>query len=168
MTHESDSTDPAQTDSITQPIRADWREHDSPCTAIVEVVAEATGREPTDLPPLYESIETDALDALVSTSTDASTRVTFDYAGVEVTVRSNGEFEVRTDGAEAHGPSATPRTDSELNAHLEQLLGAAARNGVAVPGGWTIRNGPDQPDFEVLITRLSKPEEDSGDASDSG
>lgn len=168
MAHDSDSTDPTATESITQPIRADWREHDSPCTAIVEVVAAATGREPTDLPPLYESIETDALDALVSASTDESTRVTFDYAGVEVTVRSHGEFEVRTDGAEAHRFNATPRTDSELNAQLEQLLGAASRNGVAVTGGWTIRNGPDQSDFEVLITRLTKPEEDSRDAYDSG
>lgn len=128
------------------------------------MVAAATGHEPTELPPLYESIDADALEALISgqaVSTDGSARVTFAYAGVEVTVRSSGEIEVRTDSVEQHRFNATPRTDSELNTLLQRLLNAASRNGISIEGGWAVRNGPELPDLDIHITRVTKPDEDT-------
>jgi len=170
MAYDSDSTDPAapETGPITQPIRADWREYDSPCTAIVETVAAATGRKPTDLPPLADYIDTDGLNALVSgqsAGTDESARVTFAYADLEVTVGSDGETEIRTDDPEQHQFSPTPRTDSEMNKQLQRLLIAASRNDISIRGGWEVRNGPELPDWDVHITRIAKPEDDSQDHS---
>lgn len=71
----------------------------NPSTIIVESVAEATGREPTAIEPLYESIDPDALDALLRTkepsgNTDTVT-VSFVFADRHVTVHGTGEIIVR-------------------------------------------------------------------------
>lgn len=55
-----------------------------PSEAVVLATAEQTGRSPLELPPLYETIDPDALDAAVQRS--ESCRVTFEYADCEVTV----------------------------------------------------------------------------------
>jgi hypothetical protein len=52
---------------------------------IVSQVAEIAGRTPGDLPPLYEAIDPDALEALVDSAPD-STVVSFTYHGCAVTV----------------------------------------------------------------------------------
>ncbi|WP_336133580.1 hypothetical protein [Natronomonas amylolytica] len=54
-----------------------------------------------------------------------------------------------------------PTTDAELNAELETILHRANENGIDVRGGWECRNGPESPDWDVLITEVEKP-----DASD--
>lgn len=163
MAHQTDPTDPAETDaeSITQPIRTDWRGYDSLSTAIVEVVAATTDREPTALPPLYESIDTDALDAIAdgwTANTDGRQHVSFAFAGVKVTVESDGGIEVRPDAAEPHRLDGAPRTESELSSSLQRLLNAASRNGISVEGGWAVRNAPELPDWDIHITRVEKPE----------
>ena len=64
----------------------------SPSTAVAELVAEATDSDPAAIGPLYDAIDSDALDALVrhrGGSTDCV--VTFPYDGVEVTVSGDGE-----------------------------------------------------------------------------
>lgn len=70
----------------------------SPSTAVVESVAEAVDRETTDLDSLYDSLDPDALDALVGadrTPRDrADTTVSFTFAGRRVTVHSSGEVVV--------------------------------------------------------------------------
>lgn len=53
-------------------------------TAVVRALAEATGREPLAIPPLYESLDLAALDALVSGNGDV--HVEFEHAGCAVTV----------------------------------------------------------------------------------
>lgn len=163
MAHQSDSTDSAVTDNepITQPILADWRDYDSLSTAIVEAVAAATDREPTDLPPLYESIDTDALDAIAAgwtANTDRRDYVSFAFAGVDVAVESDGGIEVRPDGAEPHRRGGAPRTESELSSSLQRLLNAASRNGISIEGGWAVQNGPELPDWDIHITRVERPE----------
>lgn len=55
-----------------------------PSEAVVLATAEQTDRNPLELPPLYESIDPDALDKAVQRSD--SCRVTFEYADCEVTV----------------------------------------------------------------------------------
>lgn len=68
-------------------------------TAVVETLAVALDREPTAVEPLLESVDTDALDALVRSNATGSTgrgpSVTFAHAGHVVTVRANGTVVVR-------------------------------------------------------------------------
>ncbi|WP_436936149.1 HalOD1 output domain-containing protein [Halovenus marina] len=54
---------------------------------VVHSVADTTTTEVSDLPPLYDAIDPDALDAFVAGMTDGS--VSFTYAGCEVTVDSD-------------------------------------------------------------------------------
>lgn len=60
---------------------------------VVYAVADATGYEPTALPPLGDFIDTDALDTIVGSTAadgDRSPTVRFEYAGHEVVVRDGG------------------------------------------------------------------------------
>lgn len=64
-----------------------------PSRAVVRAVADAADAEPIELPPLYEAVDTDALDAVFRGRPGG--RVTFDYAGHTVTVRHNAEVTVQ-------------------------------------------------------------------------
>lgn len=67
-------------------------------TVVVEAVAESMGVSPLELdPPLHRVVDPDALDDLFRSdgTTTASPRVSFTYAGHEVTVRGRGDVEVR-------------------------------------------------------------------------
>jgi hypothetical protein len=77
-------------------VRYDWREGDSPSVAVIEAVAAATDRGPTDLPQLQRHLDGDALDALLDGTKPASggVRVSFSYAGVDVAVDSDGNVAV--------------------------------------------------------------------------
>lgn len=75
-----------------------------PSTAVIETVAEARNRDPTELEPLYEAVDSDALDALVrsdgrSTAAGAVT-VSFEFGDQQVTVDSSGDVVVRTNAPE--------------------------------------------------------------------
>lgn len=74
-----------------------------PSTAVVETVAIAADREPTVLEPLYETLDPDALDALMRSggtdSTDGDATVTFALDGYQVTVERGGTVVVRPDEA---------------------------------------------------------------------
>lgn len=75
----------------------EWNEHVSPVAAIVEAVAGATNRDPVRLPPLYEYVDTDALDTLVTSGTDGlreSVSVTFPYESHTVLVENTGTIEI--------------------------------------------------------------------------
>lgn len=62
--------------------------------AIVFEVAEREGTDPTQLPPLYEVVDPDALQAFVESSGDDALAVEFLYQGYEVRVTSDGDVEV--------------------------------------------------------------------------
>lgn len=66
---------------------------------VVDAVAEAEGVDPTRLsPPLYEAVNTEALNALVANTepTDHTTiRVSFSYHGYMVTVRGDGQISLK-------------------------------------------------------------------------
>ena len=72
-----------------------------PPIAVVETIAVALDREPTALEPLYESVDLDALDALLeakdSSATPGDLTVTFTVADREATVHGSGEVVVRAD-----------------------------------------------------------------------
>ncbi|MFC7232314.1 HalOD1 output domain-containing protein [Saliphagus sp. GCM10025308] len=57
---------------------------------IVSAAAEHAGTAPLALPPLYESVDADALEQLIATTSESDVTVTFTYAGVRLEVRSDG------------------------------------------------------------------------------
>jgi len=78
-----------------------WHDPDdvgSLSTTVVTAVAKAASAEPMELPPLYESIDPDALDKLLGgdlgRSREYNGYVTFGYAGHSVTVHADGEIVV--------------------------------------------------------------------------
>lgn len=69
-----------------------------PSTAVIESVAAAADRAPTELEPLYNYVDPDALDALVragsTQATEGVTTLVFRFDGYDVTVYSDGEVVV--------------------------------------------------------------------------
>lgn len=57
-------------------------------TGVVMAVAAVTGRSTESFEPLFETIDTDALDSLVGPAGSTQVSVTFTYAGTTVTVDS--------------------------------------------------------------------------------
>ncbi|WP_207891176.1 HalOD1 output domain-containing protein [Natrarchaeobius oligotrophus] len=80
--------------------------------AVVDAVARQRDVDPVSLPPLYEWIEPDALDALLAEDqrTDRNVRLEFEYAGHVVLVERTDELTVVVDGM------ATPAADSSGSA----------------------------------------------------
>jgi len=71
----------------------DWTVDGSISTSVIEAVAAVIGKAPTDMEPLYEVVDPDALDSLVTSLRDAGHgTVLFALAGWEVTVMSSGEI----------------------------------------------------------------------------
>lgn len=66
----------------------------TPSFAVVTVVSNITGRDPMELDPLYESIDSDALDALCAADTSSGFQLTFRYNGCEITVGPDDVVEV--------------------------------------------------------------------------
>jgi hypothetical protein len=58
-------------------------------------VATATNRRETELPPLGESLDTDALNVLVERSAADGLSLSFTYAGTHVVVGGDGRITVR-------------------------------------------------------------------------
>lgn len=79
-------------------VRRTWSEPARPSTVVIEALAAATGRDPTTMPPLYDYVDPDALDALLGSRTsdsEQSVAVSFPYDGATVRVDSSGRVEVR-------------------------------------------------------------------------
>jgi hypothetical protein len=70
---------------------AHLRDAASPVASVVEAVAAREDVGPTDLPPLYDAVDPGLLDPLAAAGTDdAYRRLTFEYCGYRITVRSDG------------------------------------------------------------------------------
>ena len=70
---------------------------ESPVVVIVEALAEATGVDPTDLPPLFEFVNPDAIDQLFKKHDDASHAnavLSFQFKTWNVFVRADGRIRV--------------------------------------------------------------------------
>lgn len=74
-------------------VRYDWAST-PPSTAVVETMSSVLDRDPSDVPQLYASIDTDGLDAVIR-SGDESAAVTFTYVERAVTVYGTGEVVVQ-------------------------------------------------------------------------
>ena len=88
--------EPAGADPSPATVRQGGDESDRPTVAVVEAVAAATGRPTGELPPLQETLDADALNALLNGQPSAVT-VSFRYAGTVVSVSGSDRVEVRVD-----------------------------------------------------------------------
>jgi len=52
-----------------------------------------------------------------------------------------------------------PTSAEELNAELRSLLRRAHVNGIEVEGGWDCTNGPEHPDWDVVVTEVRTDED---------
>jgi ATP-dependent DNA ligase len=68
--------------SYTRSIRPD----EGPIMAVVSSVAELTGSETTNLSPLYDAVDPDALERLTQDGSATRVQVEFDYDGYRVAV----------------------------------------------------------------------------------
>ncbi len=74
----------------------DWDVDSSVSTSVVEAVAAATKTMPTEIDPLYDVVDPDALDALVaSLRKSGHGTVRFEFAGWIVTLTANGAIDLR-------------------------------------------------------------------------
>ena len=76
----------------------DFTTDESISTTVATVLGQAAGMDPVTISPLYEHIDTDALDALVAhgieTGRGAGVSVDFSVGDFDVSVRGNGEISV--------------------------------------------------------------------------
>ncbi len=91
--NEDTPTAPARAGRDENTVQYQWDGDATPSTAVVEAVAATTGREPTALPPLYESVDAEAIDDLFS-DPDGTVRLSLEYAGVTVTLYADGVIKV--------------------------------------------------------------------------
>lgn len=87
--HEADREPPCEDAHVAV---YDWTSSE-PSTAVVEVTAQARGLSPESLPPLYDTVDPDALNMLVDGGGDL--RLTFTYDGHDVTLDGDGTVTVR-------------------------------------------------------------------------
>lgn len=77
-----------------------------PSSVVVSAVAAVFGVETDELPPLYGSVDADAMDALVTrgaAESEVSVRLAFTYAGCDVLVESDGTLRVTAADGENGG-----------------------------------------------------------------
>ncbi|WP_436345552.1 HalOD1 output domain-containing protein [Natronorubrum sp. FCH18a] len=77
-------------------ITSEWNQdsENTPVFAVVSAVAEVEGADPVELPPLYEAIDPEALNDLLTSRPEPVT-VSFQYAGYDVDVRGSGKVVVQ-------------------------------------------------------------------------
>ena len=77
-------------------VQYDWSSPTPLTTTVVEMIGTISETPADDLAPLYETVDPDALEDLLSpgTATGSAAGVWFNYAGYRVTIRGEGEIEV--------------------------------------------------------------------------
>lgn len=69
-------------------------ESTEPSMAVVGAVADTLETDPLELDPLFETIESDALDKLLRSTDDTDVTVSFSYAGCDVTMTGDGRIQL--------------------------------------------------------------------------
>lgn len=67
-------------------------------TRVVHAVARANGDEPTELQPLTEVVDADALNQLFETSSNVKMELQFEYEGQTVSIDHTGEVSLQPVG----------------------------------------------------------------------
>ena len=86
---------------------------DGASLAVVTAVAARRGVDPLELPPLYDWVDPEALDALFDSTTvrGRGHRFEFTYDGHEIAVDGTGEFSIHIDGTAVGARSARLEAD---------------------------------------------------------
>lgn len=95
-TDSSDDEDRRSTEDVYREIH-DWTSADSLSSTLLTALADVKDVAPTDLEPLYETLDPEALDNLFGSDGDgfrADGHVSFPVAGCDVSIYSHGEFAV--------------------------------------------------------------------------
>ena len=91
---------PVETPECVTRSEFDWTDV-APSTAVIELIAEESGQDPTELDPLYGSVDPEALDRLVSSNGtnphDHILAVSFSFDGYAVVIQSGGLVELSLD-----------------------------------------------------------------------
>lgn len=85
------------------------RGRETAAEAVIQTVAETTDTDPLELPPLYETIDPDALDALIEDMQAGS--ISFTYTGREITVHSDGTVTIDEPSTGKPAPEAAKSDD---------------------------------------------------------
>jgi hypothetical protein len=87
---------------------------------VVEAVAEETGRDPFDLPPLYEAVDADALNRLVDRIRgDRGSNLTVSFVVAGCTVEVAGAGEVRVEQRREHRDAALAEATTDKSVGFE-------------------------------------------------
>lgn len=80
------------TDSTTESFRYRFDADVSPSVAVVEAICQKDDNDPKSLPTLHDTLDPDALDSILESTSDGEMPivVSFAYAGYSVTVGSHG------------------------------------------------------------------------------
>lgn len=68
----------------------------TPSVAVVGAVADALDADPLELGPLFETVDADALDALLQGGGGGAVEVSFAFAGCDVTMSGDGRIRLST------------------------------------------------------------------------
>jgi hypothetical protein len=90
----TDKQNPPAEDLVEEITRTDWDGYDYPGTAVVERVADVLDRDMTELPLLQSTVDVDALETLLSAETAGTVQISFQYAGLWVTIRSDRSMQL--------------------------------------------------------------------------
>lgn len=74
-----------------QPIEREWDASTPPSTALVRAVADARDVGATELRPLYDVVDAEALDSLIR---DGGATMTVEYEGFRATIHGDGRLEL--------------------------------------------------------------------------
>jgi hypothetical protein len=85
-------------DPLTETFHARFDDSGALTMAIVETVGTVTDRDPVSLAPLFETVDPEALAALVASTETRPLEVTFAYENCQVTVSSEGSVVVEPPG----------------------------------------------------------------------
>lgn len=109
-TTELDSAITFDPETDTYRLRHDWRSDESVATAVITGVAAVTNTPPTEMDPLFEILDPDALDQLFASTAGGSSRddgrISFEIEGCAVTVDATGEIALTP--AEDGNPITSP------------------------------------------------------------
>ncbi|NHN58439.1 MULTISPECIES: HalOD1 output domain-containing protein [Halorussus] len=101
-------------DTDTYRLHHDWRGDESVSAAVVRGVAAVTNTAPTELDPLFETLDPDALDQLYRSTARGPGRgdcwVSFCYNDCAVTVAATGEIAIAPDGVAEPVSADVPRS----------------------------------------------------------
>lgn len=95
MTGEPHRSAVPDTDEDSIHAQYDWTDTE-PTLGVIETIARLLDTDEADLDPLYGYIDPEALGSLVQPRGAEAVSVSFDYRGLQVTVKSSGDVIVRS------------------------------------------------------------------------